>query len=88
MLPIKSGCTLLSVLEKKRISLLTPCVTLLFSVLLPPIEEFIFSFASSATKKLSESVVGTAQTIKKTVEEGKIDGIIDKALCSSGLWDF
>ncbi|KAM4743960.1 synapse-associated protein 1 [Anableps anableps] len=42
--------------------------------------EFIFSFAFSATKKLSESVVGTAQTIKKTVEEGKIDGIIDKTI--------
>ncbi|XP_015247968.1 PREDICTED: synapse-associated protein 1 [Cyprinodon variegatus] len=41
---------------------------------------FIFSFASSATKKLSESVVGTAQTIRKTVEEGKIDGIIDKTI--------
>ncbi|XP_033482446.1 synapse-associated protein 1-like [Epinephelus lanceolatus] len=40
--------------------------------------EYIFSFASSATKKISESVVETAQTIKKTVEEGKIDGIIDK----------
>uniref|UniRef100_M4ACH3 Synapse-associated protein 1 n=1 Tax=Xiphophorus maculatus TaxID=8083 RepID=M4ACH3_XIPMA len=43
-------------------------------------QAFIFSFASSATKKLSESVVGTAQTIKKTVEEGKIDGIIDKTI--------
>lgn len=42
--------------------------------------EFIFSFASSATKKFSESVVGTAQTLKKTVEEGKIDGIIDKTI--------
>ncbi|KAM3626253.1 uncharacterized protein V6R79_025631 [Siganus canaliculatus] len=40
--------------------------------------DFIFSFASSATKKISESMVETAQTIKKTVEEGKIDGIIDK----------
>ncbi|XP_029284438.1 synapse-associated protein 1 [Cottoperca gobio] len=40
--------------------------------------DYIFSFASSATKKISESVVETAQTIKKTVEEGKIDGIIDK----------
>ncbi|TMS13492.1 Synapse-associated protein 1 [Larimichthys crocea] len=40
--------------------------------------DYIFSFASTATKKISESVVGTAQTIKKTVEEGKIDGIIDK----------
>uniref|UniRef100_UPI0037E9109B synapse-associated protein 1-like n=1 Tax=Semicossyphus pulcher TaxID=241346 RepID=UPI0037E9109B len=39
---------------------------------------YIFSFASNATKKISESVVETAQTIKKTVEEGKIDGIIDK----------
>ncbi|XP_030576965.1 synapse-associated protein 1 [Archocentrus centrarchus] len=39
---------------------------------------YIFSFASSATKKLSESMVETAQTIKKTVEEGNIDGIIDK----------
>ncbi|XP_041790184.1 synapse-associated protein 1-like [Chelmon rostratus] len=40
--------------------------------------DYIFSFASSATKKISESVVETAQTLKKTVEEGKIDGIIDK----------
>ncbi|XP_018553015.1 synapse-associated protein 1 [Lates calcarifer] len=40
--------------------------------------DYIFSFASSATKKISDSVVETAQTIKKTVEEGKIDGIIDK----------
>ncbi|XP_059207574.1 synapse-associated protein 1-like [Centropristis striata] len=40
--------------------------------------DYIFSFASSATKKFSESMVETAQTIKKTVEEGKIDGIIDK----------
>lgn len=39
---------------------------------------YIFSFASSATKKLSDSMVETAQTIKKSVEEGKIDGIIDK----------
>uniref|UniRef100_A0AAQ4PG31 Synapse associated protein 1 n=1 Tax=Gasterosteus aculeatus aculeatus TaxID=481459 RepID=A0AAQ4PG31_GASAC len=40
--------------------------------------DYIFSFASSASKKISESVVETAQNIKKTVEEGKIDGIIDK----------
>ncbi|XP_073321117.1 synapse-associated protein 1-like [Pagrus major] len=40
--------------------------------------DYIFSFASTATKKISESVVETAQSIKKTVEEGKIDGIIDK----------
>ncbi|XP_019935911.2 synapse-associated protein 1-like isoform X2 [Paralichthys olivaceus] len=40
--------------------------------------DYIFSFASSATKKISESMSETAQTIKKTVEEGKIDGIIDK----------
>ncbi|XP_029000519.1 synapse-associated protein 1 [Betta splendens] len=42
--------------------------------------DYFFSFASSATKKLSESVVETAQSIKKTVEEGKIDGIIDKTI--------
>ncbi|KAL3066015.1 synapse-associated protein 1 isoform X1 [Trematomus bernacchii] len=42
------------------------------------LSDYIFSFASSATKKISESVVETAQTIKKSVEEGKIDGIIDK----------
>ncbi|XP_077420136.1 synapse-associated protein 1 [Vanacampus margaritifer] len=40
--------------------------------------DFIFSFASSATKKISDSMVVTAQSIKKSVEEGKIDGIIDK----------
>ncbi|CAJ1048463.1 synapse-associated protein 1 [Xyrichtys novacula] len=39
---------------------------------------YIFNFASSATKKISESMVETAQTIKKSVEERKIDGIIDK----------
>ncbi|XP_028298827.1 synapse-associated protein 1 [Gouania willdenowi] len=40
--------------------------------------DYIFNFASNATKKISESVVETAQTLKKSVEEGKIDGIIDK----------
>uniref|UniRef100_A0A8C6LHJ8 Synapse-associated protein 1 n=1 Tax=Nothobranchius furzeri TaxID=105023 RepID=A0A8C6LHJ8_NOTFU len=42
--------------------------------------DYIFSFASNATKKLSDSVVETAQNIKKTVEQGKIDGIIDKTI--------
>ncbi|XP_071368755.1 synapse-associated protein 1-like [Centroberyx affinis] len=41
---------------------------------------YIYNFASSASKKISDSVVETAQTIKKTVEEGKIDGIIDKTI--------
>ncbi|XP_043086119.1 synapse-associated protein 1 [Puntigrus tetrazona] len=41
---------------------------------------FILDFASSASKKISESVVETAQTIKKTVEESNIDGIIDKTI--------
>ena len=45
----------------------------------PSCEDYIFSFASSATKKISDSMVETAHTIKKSVEEGKIDGIIDKA---------
>ncbi|XP_029905421.1 synapse-associated protein 1 [Myripristis murdjan] len=41
---------------------------------------YIYNFASSASKKLSESLAETAQTIKKSVEEGKIDGIIDKTI--------
>ncbi|XP_073679563.1 synapse-associated protein 1 isoform X2 [Garra rufa] len=41
---------------------------------------FILNFASSATKKISESVAETAHTIKKTVEESNIDGIIDKTI--------
>ncbi|MBN3303054.1 SYAP1 protein, partial [Amia calva] len=41
---------------------------------------YLHNFASTATKKISESVVETAQTIKKSVEEGKIDGIIDKTI--------
>lgn len=32
-------------------------------------------------------MVETAQTIKKTVEEGKIDGIIDKVHSRVGLFD-
>lgn len=39
---------------------------------------YIFNFASTASKKLSESVAETAQNLKKSVEEGKINGIIDK----------
>ncbi|XP_056134712.1 synapse-associated protein 1-like [Lampris incognitus] len=42
------------------------------------LSDYIFSFASNATKKISDSVVETAQTIKKSVEDGNIDGIIDK----------
>ncbi|KAM4796642.1 synapse-associated protein 1 [Rhinophrynus dorsalis] len=41
---------------------------------------YLFNIASVATKKLSESVAETAHTIKKSVEEGKIDGIIDKTI--------
>ncbi|XP_073731714.1 synapse-associated protein 1 [Misgurnus anguillicaudatus] len=44
------------------------------------ISGFILNFASNATKKISESVVETAHTIKKTVEESNIDGIIDKTI--------
>lgn len=39
---------------------------------------YLFNFATTATKKISESVAETAQTIKKSVEEGKIETIIDK----------
>ncbi|XP_047444026.1 synapse-associated protein 1-like [Mugil cephalus] len=41
---------------------------------------YIYNFASSASKKLSESVVETAHSLKKTVEEGNISGIIDKTI--------
>ncbi|KAM4547791.1 synapse-associated protein 1-like isoform 2-T3 [Odontesthes bonariensis] len=40
----------------------------------------MYTFASSASKKLSDSVVGTAQTLKKSVEEGKLNEIIDKTI--------
>lgn len=40
--------------------------------------DYLFNFATAATKKITESVAETAQTIKKSVEEGKIDDIIDK----------
>lgn len=39
---------------------------------------YLYNFASAATKKITESVTETAQTIKKSVEEGKIDDILDK----------
>lgn len=41
---------------------------------------YIYNFASSASKKLSDSVVGTAQTLKKTVEDGKINNLIDQTI--------
>ncbi|XP_077199275.1 synapse-associated protein 1 [Paroedura picta] len=41
---------------------------------------YLFNFATTATKKISESVAETAQTIKKSVEEGKIETIIDKTI--------
>lgn len=41
---------------------------------------YIYNVASSASKKLSESVVETAQTLKKSVEEGKVNGLIDKTI--------
>lgn len=41
---------------------------------------YIYNFASTASKKLSESVAETAQNLKKSVEEGKINGIIDKTI--------
>lgn len=44
------------------------------------LSNYLFSFASAATKKITESVAETAQTIKKSVEEGKIEDIIDKTI--------
>lgn len=47
---------------------------------------YIFNFASTASKKLSESVAETAQNLKKSVEEGKINGIIDKVVCHGSVF--
>nr|XP_021153440.1 synapse-associated protein 1 [Columba livia] len=44
------------------------------------VKGYLFNFATAATKKISESVAETAHTIKKSVEEGKIDSIIDKTI--------
>ncbi|XP_030058170.1 synapse-associated protein 1 [Microcaecilia unicolor] len=41
---------------------------------------YLINFATTATKKISESVTETAHTIKKSVEDGKIDGLIDKTI--------
>ncbi|GAB1303264.1 Synapse-associated protein 1 [Apodemus speciosus] len=41
---------------------------------------YLYNFASAATKKITDSVTETAQTIKKSVEEGKIDDILDKTI--------
>ncbi|KAM9577964.1 synapse-associated protein 1 [Trichechus inunguis] len=41
---------------------------------------YLFNFATEATKKITESAAKTAQTIKKSVEEGKIDDLIDKTI--------
>ncbi|KAG8451727.1 hypothetical protein GDO86_003791 [Hymenochirus boettgeri] len=44
------------------------------------IGNYLLNFASAATKKISDSVTETAHTIKKSVEEGKIDSILDKTI--------
>ncbi|MBZ3882605.1 Synapse-associated protein 1 [Sciurus carolinensis] len=44
------------------------------------LSNYLFNFASAATKKITESVAETAQTIKRSVEEGKIDDIIEKTI--------
>ncbi|XP_039983894.1 synapse-associated protein 1-like [Xiphias gladius] len=41
---------------------------------------YIYNVASRASKKLSESVAETAQTLKKSVEDGKVNGIIEKTI--------
>ncbi|KAJ3593929.1 hypothetical protein NHX12_006262 [Muraenolepis orangiensis] len=40
--------------------------------------DYFFSFATSATKKISESVSGTAQSLRRSVEDGSMDGLLDK----------
>lgn len=44
------------------------------------LSNYLFNFATAATKKITESVAETAQTIKRSVEEGKIDDIIEKTI--------
>ncbi|XP_043928720.1 synapse-associated protein 1 [Protopterus annectens] len=41
---------------------------------------YLLNFATTATKKITESVSETAHTFKKSVEEGSIDGILDKTI--------
>uniref|UniRef100_A0A3Q3WFX8 Synapse-associated protein 1 n=1 Tax=Mola mola TaxID=94237 RepID=A0A3Q3WFX8_MOLML len=41
---------------------------------------YIYNFASSVSKKVSESVAETAESLKKSVEERDINGIIDKTI--------
>lgn len=73
---------------------LTSCVRSSLSMCLNPVNVtkmsfstgFVYDFASSASKKLSESVIERAQTLKKSVEEGNIHGIINKVRGSSGLF--
>lgn len=45
---------------------------------------YMYNFASSVSKKVSESVAETAESLKKSVEEGDINGIIDKV--GSSRW--
>lgn len=60
------------------VGLITPSVSSGLTGLSSVPQGYILNFASSATKKITESVAETASTIKKTVEEGNLDGIIDK----------
>ncbi|XP_033820957.1 synapse-associated protein 1-like [Periophthalmus magnuspinnatus] len=51
--------------------------------LLPEAKSFsgyIYNFASSASKKLSKSVVGTVQNLKKSVEDGNMNRFFDKTI--------
>lgn len=41
---------------------------------------YLLSFATTATKKITDSVSETAQTLKKSVEDGSIEGILDKTI--------
>ncbi|XP_017159954.1 synapse-associated protein 1 [Poecilia reticulata] len=44
------------------------------------LSDSIFNFASKASKKLTESVVETAQRLKKSMEESKLNEFIDKTI--------
>ncbi|KAM8889615.1 synapse-associated protein 1-like [Synchiropus picturatus] len=44
------------------------------------LSSYVYDLASSASKKLSETVIETAQSLKKSVEDGKINVMIDKTI--------
>lgn len=53
-----------------------------------PLAGSIFNFASKACEKLTESVAETAQSLRESVEEGKLNEFIDKVRARCVSLDF